>query len=95
MGPAPRPTIHHLQLLPQAPHPHTQVARDTTLSMRFTSLFTFLSFAVVALAMPHIARKDDSLSQAPDIARTLSDELASLLAKTRESAFLQESKQIS
>jgi hypothetical protein len=57
--------------------------------MRFTVLFTYLTVAVVALAMPHVARQDDSLSQATDIARTLGDELASLLAKTRKSLYLQ------
>ena len=54
--------------------------------MRFSTVFTYLSLATAAFAMPHVARtkEQDALSQATDIARTLNEEVTGLINEVRE-----------
>lgn len=46
--------------------------------MRFTTLFTSLSLAVAAYAMPLVTRTEDSVSSATDILNNLNSELLTI-----------------
>ena len=56
--------------------------------MRFTTLFTSLSLAVAAYAMPLVTRTENSVSSATDILNNLNSELLTISNDIRKSPLL-------